>query len=152
MTSCNSSLYSALHKIKGISFIPPENCSDISDSLAHTTLLERLWLYNGIDTAYNTMISGVSRNNSIKSLCFGHGLLHHQSVISPAEVLKVSKTIYMLGISADVFAASDYLTLADAVAVSTSIKNMIIVNGDEGHLDKSRTLQFIKRLKHTTTH
>ena len=47
MTSCNSSLCSALHKIKGIRFTPPENCSDISDSLAHTTLLERLWLYNG---------------------------------------------------------------------------------------------------------
>ena len=58
----------------------------------------------------------------------------------------------MFDISADVFAASDYLTLADAVAVNTSMKNMmVIVNSDEGHLDKSRTLQFIKRLKHNHT-
>ena len=148
MTSCNSSLCSALHKIKGISFTPPENCSDISDSLADTTVLERLWLYKGSDAAYNTMISGISRNNSIKSLCFDGGYLHHQSIINLAEVIKVSKTISMFVLIEAVSAASDYMLIMEAMAVNTSIKYIIIIDGVEGQLDKSHVLQFIKQLKH----
>ena len=151
MTSCNSSLCSALHKIKGISFTPPENSNDISDHLADTTVLERLLLCDGSDTAYNTIISGISKNNSIKSLCFVGGHLHHQSVINLAEVIKVNKTISMFVLVGAVSAASDYLTLVEAVAVNTSIKNTIIINDHKGRLDKSHALQFIKQLKHNYT-
>ena len=65
MTSSCFSLSTALHKIKFISFTPPDNCDGISDSLADTTVLERLVLDNGSDTANHTMISGISRNSSI---------------------------------------------------------------------------------------
>ena len=151
MSSCNSSLCSALHKVKGISFTPPENCIDISDSLADTTVLERLWLCDGSDAAYNTMIIGISRNNSIKSLLFDKGHLHHQCIINLVEVIKVSKTISLFELLGAISAASDYLILVEAMAVNTSIKYMIIINGDEGQLDKSHTLRFIMQLKHNYT-
>ena len=70
MTLCSPSLCMALHKIKFITFTPPDNCDSFSDSLANTTVLEGLYLHNGSDAAYNTMITGISRNNSIKTLFF----------------------------------------------------------------------------------
>ena len=151
-TLCSPSLCMALHKIKFITFNPPDNCDSFSDSLANTTVLEGLVLYEGSEAAYNTMITGISRNNSIKTLCFMSGGLHHQSVITLAEVLKVNKTITTIGIlDVDVSATSDFILLADAVAVNTSIKNMIITMYSKNPLDKSQLLQFIKQLKHNRT-
>ena len=127
MTLCSSSLCMALHKIKFISFTLPDDCDSFSDSLANTTVLEGLQLRNGSDAAYNKMITGISTNNSIKTVYFMYGNLHHQSVINLAELIKVNKTITtMIMFYVDVSAASNYLSLADAVALSTSIKNMII--------------------------
>ena len=148
MTLCSPSLCMALDKIKFIMFTPPDNCDSISDSLANTTVLEGLLLCGGSNAAYNTMITGISRNNSIKSLYFIGGDLDHQSVIHLAGVIQVNKTITTIGIIVDVSAASDYLLLSDAVAVNTSIKNMIIVMGGNNSLDKPQLLQFIKQLKH----
>ena len=126
----------------------PDNCDSISDSLANTTVLEGLWLCDGSNVAYNTIITGISRNNSIKSLYFIKGDLDHQSVINLAGVIQV-KTITTIGIlKVNVSAASDYLLLSDAVAVNTSIKNMIIDMGGNNSLDKPQSLQFIKQLKH----
>ena len=51
MTSSCSSVSTALHKIKSISFTLPDNCDGISDSLADTTVLEELMLSCGSDTA-----------------------------------------------------------------------------------------------------
>ena len=147
LTMCSPSLCMALHKIKFIMFTPPDNCDSFSDSLANTTVLEGLVLSDGSDAEYNTMITGISRNNSIKTLCFIDGNLHHQSVINLAEVIKVNKTITTIVIlDVHVSTASDYLLLADAVAVNTSIKNMIICS-----VDKPQSLQFIKQLKHNHT-
>ena len=151
MTLCSPSLCMALHKIKFITFTLPDNCDSFSDSLANTTVLEGLVLCEGSDTAYNTMITGISRNNSIKTLYFMNGDLHHQSVINLAEVIKVNKTITTIGIGVDVSTASDYLLLADAVAVNTTIKNMIITMDSDNPLDKPQYLQFIKQLKHNHT-
>ena len=153
MTLCSPSLCMALHKIKFIIFTLPENCDSFSDSLADTTVLKGLWLCGGSDTAYNTMITGISRNNSIKTLYFYCGDLQHQSLINLAEVIKVNKTITTIGIiDVDVSTASDYLLLADAVAVNTSIKNMIIDMEYSKHpLYKPQSLQFIKQLKHNHT-
>ena len=148
MTLCSPSLCMALDKIKIIMFSPPDNCDNINDSLANSTVLEGLWLHEGINAAYNTMITGISRNNSIKFLYFMEGNLDHQSVINLAGVIQVNKTITTIGINdVDVSAASDYSLLADAVAVNTSIKNMIIFMEDNP-LDKPQSLQFIKQLKH----
>ena len=152
MTLCSPSLCMALHKIKFIMFTLPDNCDSFSDSLANTTVLEGLMLDNGSDTAYNTMITGISRNNSIKTLYFIEGDLHHQSVINLAEVIKVNKTITTIGIvNVDVSTASDYLLLADAVAVNTTIKNMMISMHFDNPFDKPQSLQFIKQLKHNHT-
>ena len=155
MTLCSPSLCMALHKIKFIMFTPPDNCDSFSDRLANTTVLEQLWLYDGSNAAYNTMITGISRNDSIKTLCFINGDLHHQSVINLAEVIKVNKTIttiVILNVRVSTSTASDYLLLSDAVAVNTSIKNMIIDVEDSIYpLDKPQSLQFIKQLKHNHT-
>ena len=151
MTLCSPSLCMALHKIKFIMFTPPDNCASFSDSLANTTVLEGLRLYDGNDAAYNTMITGISRNNSIKTLHFIGGDLHLQSVINLAKVIKVNKTITTIMITADVSAASYYLLLADALAVNNSIKNMIISMFSNNPLDKPQSLQFIKQLKHNHT-
>ena len=149
MILCSPSLCMALNKIKFIMFTPPDNCDSISDSLANTTVLEGLWLCDGSNAAYNTMITGISRNNSIKSLYFIEGDLDHQSVINLAVVIQISKTITTIVISdVDVSAVSDYLLLSDAVAVNTSIKNMIISMEGNNSLDKPQSLQFIKQLKH----
>ena len=153
MTLCSPSIYMALHKIKFISFTPPDNCDSFSDSLANTTVLEGLVLCNDSDAACNTMITGIRRNKSVKTLYFVNGDLHHPSVINLAEVIKVNKIITAIGIGVDVSAASDYLLLADAVAVNTSIKNLIInVDKYSKHsLNKPQSLQFIKQLKHNHT-
>ena len=74
MTLCSRM---ALDKIKIIMFTPPDNCDSISDRLANTTVLEGLWLNEGSNAAYNTMITDISRNNSIKSLYFIGGDLDH---------------------------------------------------------------------------
>ena len=149
MTFCSLSLCMTLHKIRIIMFTPPDNCDNINDSLAKTTVLEGLWLCKGSNAAYNTMITGISRNNSIKSLYFREGNLDHQSVINLAEVIQVNKTITTVGIiTVNVSAASNYLVLSDAVAMNTSIKNMIIIMGGNSSLDKPQSLQFIKQLKH----
>ena len=148
MTLCSPSLCMALHKIQFIKFTLPDNYNSISDSIANTTMLKGLWLYKGSNAAYNTIITGISRNNSIKSLFFNDGDLDHQSVINLAEVIKVNKTITTIIIIRVVISSvSDYLLLSDAVAVNTSVKNMII--GMSGNpLDKPQSLQFIKQLKH----
>ena len=149
MTLCSPSLCMALDKIKFIVFTLPDNCDSISDSLANTTVLEGLWLCKGNNAAYKTMITGISRNNSIKFLYFMGGDLDHQSVINLAGVIQVNKTITTIGINVNVFAATDYLLLSDAVAMNTSIKNMIItMEGNINSLDKPQVLQFIKQLKH----
>ena len=147
MTSCSPSLFMALHKIKFISFILPDNCDSISDSLSNTTVLEGLLLCRGSDAAYNKMITGISRNNSIKTLYLAGGNLHYQSVLNLAEVIKVNKTITTFGIEVNVSATSGYLLLADAVAVNTSIKNVMINMRYGNELDKPQSLQFINQLK-----
>ena len=147
MTLCSPFLCMALRKIKFIMFTLPDNCNSISDSIAKTTMLEGLWLYKGSNAAYNTIITGISSNNSIKSLYFNDGDFDHQNVKNLAEVIKVNKTITTIVIiRVDISSASDYLLLSDAVAVNTSIKNIII--GMSGNpLDKPQSLQFIKQLK-----
>ena len=148
VTSCNSSLCKALHKIKSIRFTPPDNCNDISNSLADTTVLEQLYMCNGSDTANNTMIRGICRNSSIKILFILGGCLNQHTILGFAEFIKVSNTIVAFGIICEEISVSDYLLLADALAVNTSIKKIII---SQIRFDKSQALQFLKELKHNYT-
>ena len=148
--SC-SSVSTALHKIKSISFTPPDNCDSISDSLADTTVLEELVLRGVSDIANHTMISGISRNNSIKELKFYEGQLHYQTLSDLIEIIKVNKIITKLVIwLANVF-PSDCSLLADVLTVNTSIKEMIIYRSDEKRLDPSLVLQLLKHLVHNYT-
>ena len=126
MTSSCSSVSTALHKIKSISFTPPDNCDGISDSLADTTVLEELVLSDGSDIANHTMISGINRNNSIKKLKFCGGQLHHQTLSDLVEVIKVNKIIAELVIFYVDVSPNDYSLLADVLTVNTSIKEMTI--------------------------
>ena len=146
MTSFCSSVSTVLHKIKSISFTPPDNCDGISDSLADTTVLEELVLRGGSDTANHTMISGISRNNSIKKLRFNRGQLHHQTLSDLVEVIKVNKIITELVILDVDVTPSDYLLLADVLTVNTSFNP-----SDEKALDQSLVLQLLKQLKHNYT-
>ena len=151
MTSSCSSVSTALHKIKSIYFTPPDNCDGISDSLADTTTLEELGLYDGSDTANHTMISGVKRNNSIKKLKFRGGQLHHQTLSDLVEVVKVNKIITELVILRVDVSPSDCLLLADSLKVNTSIKEMTIEPSYEKELDQSLVLQLLKQLKQNDT-
>ena len=151
MTSSCSSVSTVLHKIKSISFTPPDNCDGISDSLADTTVLEELVLRDGSDTANHTMISGINRNNSIKKLKFVRGQLHHQTLSDLVEVIKINKIITELVIWYVDVSPSDCLLLADVLTVNTSVKEMIIYSSDERRLDQSLVLQLLKQLKHNYT-
>ena len=151
ITSSCFSVSTALHKIKSISFTPPDNCDAISDSLADTTVLEELMLRGGSDTANHTMISGINRNNCIKRLKFYKGQLHHQTLSDLVEVIKVNKIITVLVIWDVHVSPSDYLLLADVLTVNTCIKEMTIYPSVEKRLDQSLVLQLLKQLKHNYT-
>ena len=161
MTSSCSSLSTALHKIKSISFIPLDNCDDISDSLADTTVLEELELCGGSDTANHTMISGISRNNSIKKLKFSIGQLHHQTLTDLVEVIKVNKIITEVVMWFVDVSPSDclLLLLANVLTVNISIKKMTIYLSKDNRLDLSHSYrsdqstvsQFLKQLTHNYT-
>ena len=148
MTSSCSTVSTALHKIKSISFTLPDNCVGISDSLGDTTVLEELKLRDGNDTANHTMISGINRNNSIKKLVFYGGQLHHQTLSDLVEVIKVNKIITELVIVEVDVSPSDCLLLAD---VFTSIKEMSIYPLHKSELDQSLVLQLLKKLKYNYT-
>ena len=154
ITSSCSSVSTVLHKIKSISFTPPDNCDSISDSLANTTVLEELKLSDGSDTAYHTMIRSINRNNSIKKLTFSRGCIHHQTISDLVQVMKFNKTITELTMYDVNVSPSDYILLADVLTMNTSIKKVTIwpsfVN-DEKKLDQSLVLQFLKQLKHNYT-
>ena len=162
MTSSCSSLSTALHKIKSISFIPPDNCDGISDSLADTTVLEELVLSRGSDTSNHTMINGISRNNSIKKLEFIGGQLHHQTLTDLVEVIKVNKIITEVVMWFVDVSPSDcllLLLLADVLTVNISIKKMTIYPSQVNRLnlshnyrsDQSTVSQFLKQLTHNYT-
>ena len=147
MTSSCSSVSTAIHKIKSIRFTPPDNCDDIGDSLADTTVLEELELRDGSDTANHTMINGINRNNSIKKLkC----QLHYQTLSSLVKVIKVNKIITELILVLVDVSSNDYLVLADVLTVNTSIKEMRISPSYKNELDQSLALQWLKRLHNYT--
>jgi len=150
ITSSCSSLCIALHKIKSISFTLYDNYDGISDSLADTTVLEEVELTDERDIAYHTMLSGISKNNSIKKLEFS-GDLHHQTVSNFAQVIKLNKTISQLEIVGINVSPSDCLLLADALTVNTTVKEMTICPSYGKKLDQSVVLQFLKQLKHNYT-
>ena len=147
MTLCVDSLSKALRKVKSISFTLPSKCDNIRDTLADTTVLEGLWLKNGINAAYSTMIKGIMRNNSIKTLYFSGGQLYSQNVKDLAKVIELNKTITTIGISCVVVSnIGDYLFLAKALAVNNSIKNVMITI-DKNNFKKLKLLEFLKQLK-----
>ena len=149
-SSC-SSVSTVLHKINSIDFTPPDNCDDISDSLANTTVLEELELSDGSDTAYHTMIRGINRNNSIKKLTFYRGHIHHQTISDLVQVMKFNKTITELTMSKVNVSPSDYLLLADVLTMNTSIKKMNIEPPYQVRLVQLLVLQFLKQLEHNYT-
>ena len=151
MTSSCSSVSTALHKIKSIYLTLPDNCDGISDSLANTTVLEGLQLFDGSDTAYHTMIRGINRNNSIKKLTFHRGHIHHQTISDLVQAMKFNKTITELAMGIVNVSPSDYLLLADVLTMNTSIKKMTMEPLYEKRLDQSLVLQFLKQLEHNYT-
>ena len=149
--TASSSVSTAFDKIKSISFTPPDNCDGISDYMANATVLEELVLSNGSETAYHTMIRGINRNNSIKKLMLYKGHIHHQTISDLVQVMKFNKTITELTMSNVNISPSDYLLLADVLAMNTSIKKMTIELLFEKRLDQSLVLQFLKQLEHNYT-
>ena len=147
MTSSFSSASTMLYKVKSISLSVCDN-SGISDSLAYTTVLKELELWDGSDMANHTMISGINRNNSIKKLKFGRGHLHHQTMSHLAQVIKLNKTITELVIYDVDLSPSGSLLLADLLTVNVSIRKMTINPSLEKRLNQSLVLQILKLLKH----
>ena len=151
MTSSCSSVVMALHKIKSIHFTLPDSCDNISNSLANGTVLEELRLCNGNNDAYHTMINGISRNNCIKKLELYNGHLHHQTISTLAQIIKFNKSITELAMIQLDVSPSDYLLLAQALTMTTSIKKMRIWPLVEKKLDQSLVIQFLKQLKCNNT-
>ena len=151
MTSCCLSLPKALHNVKSISFTPSSVCDTISDGLANTVMLEHVELYDGSDAAYHTLISGISRNSSINKLMFSGGDLHHQTVLSLVQVLKVNKTITTLTIWDVNISPSDYVLLAELCAVNETVRELRIWPSDEKRLDQSTVLQIVKQIQQNYT-
>ena len=151
MTSSCSSVSSALHKIKCISFTPPDNCDGISGSLTNATMLEELKLYSGNDAANRTMISGIDKNKSIKKLKFYKGHLHHQTLSDLIEVIKVNKIITEFVICDVNVSPSDCLLFADMLTLNTSIKEFKLMLSRENKVDQSLALQFLKHLNNNYT-
>ena len=151
ITSSCSSVSTALHKIKSIVFILPDNCDGISDSLANTTVLEELKLSDGSDAAYHTMIKGIIRNHTIKKLMFIGGHIHHQTISDLVQVMAVNKSITELTMSYVNVSHSDCLLLADVLTMNTFIKKITIWPSYKKRLDQSLVLQFLKQLEHNYT-
>ena len=151
ITSSCSSVSTALHKIKSIRFTPLDNCDGISDSLANTTVLEELFLNDGSDRAYHTMIRGIKRNINVKKVTFEEGLIHHQTMSDLVLVMIFNKTITELTMSYVNVSLRDCLLLADVLTMDTSIKKMIIKPSYVMRLDQSIVLQFLKQLEHNYT-
>ena len=151
MTSRCLSLPKALHNVKSISFTVPSVCDTISDSLANTVMLEHVELYDGSDAAYHTLISGISRNSSINKLMFSGGDLHHQTVSSLVQVLKVNKTITTLTIWDVNISPSDYLLLTEVLTISNTVRELMIIPSVEKRLDRSIVLQIVKQLQQNYT-
>ena len=151
ITSSCSSVSTALHKIKSIVFILPDNCDGISDSLANTTVLEELKLIDGSDTAYHTMIRGIKRNNNVKKVTFNGGHIHHYTISDLVQVMKFNKTITELTMMFVNVSLSDCSLLADVLTMNTFIKKITIWLSYEEELDQSLVLQFLKQLEHNYT-
>ena len=151
ITSSCSSVSTALHKIKSITFTPLDNCDGISDSLANTTMLEALYLIDGSDTAYHTMIRGIKRNINAKKVTFHGGHIHHHTISDLVHVMIFNKTITELTISYVNVSHSDCLLLADMLTMNASIKKMVIWPLYGKRLDQSLLLQFLKQLEHNYT-
>ena len=144
-TTCNSSLCTAMHTVKSIRFTPPDNCDDISNSLADTTMLEQLYLHHGSDAANGMMIRGISRNNTIKTLYFEGSCLHEHTMLDLAKFIKFTETVVAFGIICEDISDNDLSVLADALAVNASVRTLIITQIE---FEKSQTLQFLKQLRH----
>ena len=151
MTSSCCSVSTALNKIKFIRFTPPDNFDVITSSLADTTVLKQLDLRDGSDTAYDTMISGISRNNSIKKLTFCYGHFDHQTMINLVQAMKFNKSITELVMRNVNVSPSEYSLLADVLPVNDAIKNISICPSDKKGLDQSLVLHFLKQLKNNYT-
>ena len=150
ITSSCSSVSTALHKIKSIRFTPPDNCDGISDSLANTTVLEELYLDDGRDTAYHTMIRGIKRNINVKKVRFYGSHIHHHTISDLVQVMKFNKTITELTMHCVNVSHSDYLLLADVLTMNASVKKMTIYPSYK-KLDQSLVLRFLKQSEHNYT-
>ena len=146
ITSSCSSVSTALHKIKSISFNPPDNCDGISDSLAKTTVLRELRFLNGSDTAYHTMIGGIDKNNSIEKLEYLRGNAHHQTISDLVKVMKHKRNITEFKMRCVKVSLNGYSLLKDVLTENTSIKKMTIWPPDKLWLDQSLVLQFLNQL------
>ena len=151
MTSSCCSMVTAIHKIRSLRFTLPDICDNISNSLTNDTVLEELTLCNGNNDAYHTIINGISRNNCIKKLEFCNGHLHYQTISALAHIIKFNKNVTELAMIQLDVSPSDYLLLAQALTVNSSIKKMRIWPLVEKKMNQSLVLQFLKQLKCNNT-
>jgi len=152
MTSRCASLPSALHKVKSISFTVPKDCDVICDSLASTYSLKCAELCNGSDSAYNTLISGISRNKSINKLVFRWGHLYHQTISSVVQAAKDNRAITELIFLYVDICPCDSALLAEMLATeNTSISKLLIWPSSDNRLHHSAVLYIVEQLKQNYT-
>ena len=152
MTSCCSTLLTALHKVQSISFTVPRECDAISESLATTVSLKCLELCNGSDAAYNTLISGICRNRNINKLVFKWGYFHYQTISSIVQAATLNKAIMELIILNVDISPCDCALLAEMLAVeNTSVKHLMIRPTSAKKLYQSTVLHIVGQFKQNNT-
>ncbi|XP_065909874.1 uncharacterized protein [Dysidea avara] len=114
-------------------------------------MLEHVELYDGSDAAYHTLISGISRNSSINKLEFRRGVLHHQTVSSLVQVLKVNKTTTTLTILSVYISPGDCVLLAEVLTINNTVRELRIRPSGEKRLNQSTVLQIVKQLQQNYT-
>jgi len=134
----------SLSKIKFISFNLPDDCEGINNSLANTTVLKQLELYNiTSDSANFNILNAIRQSDNIEIL-----KLHYQSikewVADITELLKDSKTLTQLIIRHWGRTPQDILLIADLFTHNSSVK--IFKYGDN-FMDQITAIKFLEQLK-----
>ena len=145
-----STLSTVLHKTKLISFsvaVGDYQYDEIKDSLATTTILEEIQIYNGSDEANSAICDGISRNNSITRLRFCGGCLNN-TLLYLSNIIGYNKTIFSLDIHFVSLSSNASLLLAKALNKNITIKIMKIEpHADHDRFDQNTATSFLKELK-----
>jgi len=149
MTSSSCPIIGAsLNKIKSTSFDLPDDCEVISDSLADTTVLKQLELYNICsDSASCKMLNAIRTCDNVEALKLDYQYLK-ETVADIIWLLECSKSLKHLTIKCRNQSPQDILKVADSLTFSSSIK---IFKYFVNCMNQATALKFLDQLQQAYT-